>query len=80
MTDVKTNYKNKHAEYNCVACETKEQYIEETQEHIYYCHEIKQNPGIFGNIFEDTNDTQIIKEITKQFTLNMNERKRLLPE
>ena len=47
MTEVKTNYKNKHNDYNCVACEKKTNYNEETQEHIYYCHQIKHNSEEF---------------------------------
>ena len=46
MTEVQTNFKNKYEEYNCVACEKKDKFNEETQELIYYC--------IFCNVFEST--------------------------
>ena len=49
MTEVKTNYNNKHNDYNCVACEKKNNYNQETQEHIYYCHQIKHNSEEFEN-------------------------------
>jgi hypothetical protein len=68
MTEVKTNYKNKHNDYNCVAREKKNNYNEETQEHIYYCHEIKHYSEEFGNVFKDTHETKVIKQITKQYT------------
>ena len=80
MTEVQTNFKNKYEEYNCAACEKKDKFDEENQEHIYYCNEIKQNKGLFCNIFENTYETKIIKEITKQFTLNMKERKKVISE
>ena len=80
MTEVKTNYKNKHNDYNCVACEKKNNYNEETQEHIYYCHQIKHNSEEFENVFKNTFEKKVIKQITKQYTKNMKERKKLLPK
>ena len=43
MTEGKTNYKNKYKDYNCVACEKNNTFVEETQEHIYVCNNIKEN-------------------------------------
>ena len=80
MTELKTNYKNKYDEYNCLACEKNNKINEETQEHIFYCHEIKHNNGVFANIFENTYGTKTIKEITNKFTSNMKERKKFLPD
>ena len=68
MTEVKKNYKNKHNYYNYVACEKKSNYNEETQEHIYCCHQIKHYNEEFGNVFKDTHETKVIKQITKQYT------------
>ena len=74
------NYKNKHNDCNCVACEKKNDYNEETQEHIYYCHQIKHICEEFENVFKNTFETKVIKQITKQYTKNMKERKKLLPK
>ena len=35
MTEVKSNFKNKYENFNCDNCEKKNQYIKETQEHVY---------------------------------------------
>ena len=35
MTELKTNFKNKHKEYYCVSCQNKNTIIEETQEHVF---------------------------------------------
>ena len=35
MTEVKTNYKSKYKDYNCVACEKNNTFVEETQEPMY---------------------------------------------
>ena len=53
MTDIKTNFKNKFQEYNCIACEKENIHIEETQEQIYVCKNIKENYGEFVKIFEN---------------------------
>ena len=76
MTEVKSNFKNRYASYNCEKCEDKDKYNEETQEHIYKCIEIKENTGIFKTIFSDTHETEISKHIIKEFLNNMNKRKK----
>ena len=37
MTDAKTNMKNKHTNVSCVACETTNVIVDETQDNIYTC-------------------------------------------
>ena len=74
MTEVKSNFKNKYENFNFDNFEKKNQYIEETQEHVYNCTE--QNKKIFENIFKDTHETQTMKEITKIFLSNMKNKKR----
>ena len=55
MTEVKTNYKNKYKDYNCVACEKNNTFVEETQEHIYVCKNIKENnEDFFNDIWKQT--------------------------
>ena len=80
MTETKTNFKNKYDEYNCVACEKKNQIHEETQEHIYFCKNINENKGIFTNIFDNKQETKLMKEITKDYLANMKQRRKLLPD
>ena len=59
MTEVKSYFKNKQENFNCDNCEKKNQYIEETQEHVYNCTE--QNQTIFENIFKDTHENKTMK-------------------
>ena len=80
MTEIKTNFKNKYDEYNCVACEKKNEFHEETQEHIYLCKNINENKGIFSNIFDNKQETKFMKEITIDYLANMKQRRKLLPE
>ena len=61
MTEIKTNFKNKFDEYNYVACEKKNQIIEETQEHIYVCKNLNENNGLFLNIFDNKKETKFMK-------------------
>ena len=75
MTEVKSNFKNKYENLNCDKCEQKNQYIEETQEHMYNCIEHKENKEIFEGIFKDTYETKTMKEITKRFLSNMKQKK-----
>ena len=75
MTEVKNNFKNKHSDYNCIVCEKENMFVEETQEHIYYCKLLKENTKTFRNMFENSYDTKEIKEITREYIENMKQRK-----
>ena len=80
MTELKTTFKNKYDEYNCVACDKKNETNEETQEHIYVCKNLDENNGTFANIFDNNQETKIMKEITKEYLANMKQRIKILPE
>ena len=78
MTELKTNFKNKYDNLNCDLYEKKNKIKEETQKHIYGCKHLKENKGLFSNIFENLSDTKNIKEITKEYISSMKERDKLL--
>ena len=72
---VKNNLKNKCKKYLIVTTvRKKNQYIEETQEHIYNCTE--QNQEIFENIFKNTHEIKTMIKITKRFFIQYDEQKR----
>ena len=71
MTEVKSNFKQRYNDLNCDNCGKKNQFNEETQEHVYNCTESNENKEIFGNIFKDTHETQTMKSITRRFLNNM---------
>ena len=78
MTEGKTNYKNKYKDYNCVACEKNNTFVEETQEHIYVCKNIKENNEDFLKIFENKQETKCMNDITNKYLANKKERKKML--
>ena len=80
MTELKTNFKNKYSDYNCIVCEKENMFNEETQEHIYSCKLIKENNKQLRNIFGNSYETKEIKEITREFIENMKQRKKFLSE
>ena len=78
MTDIKTNMKNKFKNVMCVACETFNLQVEETQEHIIICEILNKNNkrDFVYNIY--THKTEEIKKIVTLFLENMKEREKCL--
>ena len=72
MLEVKANFKNKHADLLCVACNG----CEETQEHIMSCNELKsrtnvvQDMPIYNDLFGNDLDKKVLvsKLIKENFT------------
>ena len=80
MTEVRENMKNKYDTYTCVACENKNIFVKETQEHIVMCDTLSENEPKQSIIFSDiySHKTENIKQIVNIFSNNMTKREKYL--